>query len=357
VKRVIVIGSGIIGASIAWRLTKAGAHVTVLDAQDQPCGVATAGSWGWINASWGNDREYVALRMRAMAAWRDFDKQVPGLTVNWCGSLLWDLPVEKLAVYIEEHQSWCYPLRLVSVGEIARLEPALRNPPKFAVHAAQEASVEPAQVAAQLLAAADKAGAVVVSRAHVKFLDEENGRIVGVTTHEGSLSADEVVVASGLGSTGLLASVGMKLKLENPPGLLVHTQPLPEILSGLVLSPNLHVRQTTEGRLIAGSDFNGTAPGADPSEAAEAMMSDIRVLLQSDQEIVLDKFTVTNRPALPDGIPAIGRPKNMPGLYLAVTHSGVTLAPVISEIVAGEILRGERDPFLARYHPDRCIAQ
>jgi glycine/D-amino acid oxidase-like deaminating enzyme len=356
-KRVIVIGSGIIGASIAWRLTKEGAHVTVLDSQEAPGGVATAGSWAWINASWGNDREYVALRMRAMAGWREYDKQIPGLMVSWCGSLLWDLPDEKLAAYVKEHQSWGYPLRLVKGSEIAKLEPSLRDPPQSAVHAAQEASVEPVQVTRQILVASDNAGADVVSKAHVKFLDEEKGRVVGVTTNEGSLSADEVIVAAGLGSTGLLASVGLKLKLESPPGLLIHTQPLPEILNGLVLSPKLHVRQTPEGRLVAGSDFNGTDPGEDPAAAAEVMLSNLKALLKSDQEMTLDRFTVTNRPVLPDGIPAIGRPKEMPGLYLAVTHSGVTLAPVIGEIVANEILRGERDPSLARYHPDRHITQ
>jgi glycine/D-amino acid oxidase-like deaminating enzyme len=357
VKRVIVIGSGIIGASIAWRLTKAGAHVTVLDAQEAPGGVATAGSWAWINASWGNDREYVALRMRAMAGWRDYDRLIPGLTVNWCGSLLWDLPDHKLAAYVEEHQSWGYPLRLVKGSEIAKLEPSLRDPPQLAAHSAIESSLEPVHATGQIMAAVDKAGADVVSKAFVKFLDEEKGRIVGVTTHEGSLSADEVVVAAGLGSAGLLASVGLKMKLESPPGLLIHTQPLPEILNGLVLSPKLHVRQTPEGRLIAGSDFNGTDSGVDPAEAAEAMLTDLKALLDTEQELQLDRFTITNRPALHDGIPAIGRPREMPGLYVAVTHSGVTLAPVIGEIVADEILRGERDASLARYHPDRHITQ
>ncbi len=52
-KRIIVVGAGIIGASIAWHLAKAGAEVTVIEA-DEPGGVATRNSWAWINASWGN---------------------------------------------------------------------------------------------------------------------------------------------------------------------------------------------------------------------------------------------------------------------------------------------------------------
>ncbi len=356
-KRVIVIGSGIIGASIAWRFTKDGAHVTVLDAEETAGGVATAGSWGWINASWGNDREYVALRTRSMTGWHEYDREIPGLSVNWCGSLLWDLPEEQLIAYALEHQTWGYPLRLVKGSEITAFEPALNVHPEIAVHSSAEGSVEAVHAASRLLEAADRAGADIVSKARVKFLDEVDGRVVGVTTYEGSHSADEVVVAAGLGSASLLASVGLQLKLESPPGMLIHTEPLPEILTGLVLSPSLHVRQTSEGRLIAGSDFNGTKSDENANETASAMMQDLKALLKSDQEFVMEKFTVTNRPALSDGIPAIGRPRDMPGLYLAVTHSGVTLAPVIGEIVASEILRGDRDPSLSRYHPDRHITQ
>ena len=60
-KRIIVVGSGIIGASIAWHLTVAGAAVTVVD-EGEPGGQATRNSWAWINARWGNSEPYFRLR-------------------------------------------------------------------------------------------------------------------------------------------------------------------------------------------------------------------------------------------------------------------------------------------------------
>ena len=92
-KRIIIVGSGIISASIAWHLTRAGAEVTVIEAGESG-GLATRNSWAWINASWGNPEPYYRLRERSMLEWRKIDREVPGLAVNWCGGLIWDMELE-----------------------------------------------------------------------------------------------------------------------------------------------------------------------------------------------------------------------------------------------------------------------
>jgi glycine/D-amino acid oxidase-like deaminating enzyme len=64
--------------------------------------------------------------------------------------------------------------------------------------------------------------------------------------------------------------------------------------------------------------------------------------------------TVGYRPTPADGFPAIGRMPGMEGLYVAVMHSGVTLAPLVGELAAKEIATGKRDPDLAPYDPGRA---
>ena len=86
---VVVVGAGIVGASIAWHLTAAGAAVTVIDAVE-PGGIATAGSFAWINASWGNPEHYFRLRMHSMAGWRRLAEAVPAVPIAWVGGLCWD---------------------------------------------------------------------------------------------------------------------------------------------------------------------------------------------------------------------------------------------------------------------------
>ncbi|MDA4630152.1 FAD-dependent oxidoreductase, partial [Escherichia coli] len=67
-KHVIVVGAGIIGASIAWHLARQGAAVTVV--AEQSGGVATPASFAWINASWGNPEFYFRFRRYAMEGWQ-----------------------------------------------------------------------------------------------------------------------------------------------------------------------------------------------------------------------------------------------------------------------------------------------
>ena len=59
------------------------------------------------------------------------------------------------------------------------------------------------------------------------------------------------------------------------------------------------------------------------------------------------------RPMPRDGFPVLGFPKGTPNVYIALTHSGVTLAPLIGELAAMEIVDGVTVKMLSPYRPDR----
>jgi glycine/D-amino acid oxidase-like deaminating enzyme len=170
-------------------------------------------------------------------------------------------------------------------------------------------------------------------------------------TAEGSLHADEIVVAAGAGLVPLLQSIDVKLRLTTPPGLLSHSKPAPKLLRGLVMTPGLHVRQTAEGRLVAGTDFEGADADGKAEDLARDLHAKVQALVAEAENVELDFHTVGYRPTPADGFPAIGRVRE--GVYVAVTHSGVTLAPAIGLFAAREILDGVREPLLASYRPDR----
>ena len=351
-KRVIVVGSGILGASIAWNLAKAGAEVTVIEAGETG-GIATRASWAWINASWGNPEPYFRLRMASIDMWHKLDREVPGLQVNWCGGLIWDTTPEALDAYAKRRADWGHPIRRVSRDEILAIEPNLTKVPQFGYHVAGEGMVEPLAAAQALLAGAKAKGAEVLSGCPVRWLLEEDGKVTGVATNDGAIHADEVVIAAGADSARLLDSVGITLKMTAPAGLLTHSKPAPELLNGLVMTEGLHVRQTAEGRLVAGTDFAGADPEGNADGLAAELQAKVEAMVKGAEGIGLDFYTVGYRPTPADGFSAIGRPREKAGLYCAVTHSGITLAPAVGQFSATEILSGTRDPLLSPYHPDR----
>jgi glycine/D-amino acid oxidase-like deaminating enzyme len=346
-KEIIIIGAGIIGASIAWHLTKAGARVTVVS-ESGSGGVATPNSFAWINASWGNPEPYFRLRARAMAEWTRLARDLPGVPLSWCGGLCWDLSVADMETYATEHSAWGYGIERVDRVGAARIEPNLVELPDFALHVAEEGVAEPVTATRALLADAEGRGACIISST-VTALVQTDGKITGVDTSHGLIASDEVVIAAGVGSPEIAATAGINLPIETPPGLIVHSRPHRKLLNGLVLAERLHMRQTAEGRIIAGSDFGGADPGMDAEATAHALFAAMKAMLRDGDGLELDFHTVGYRPTPIDGFPIIGLAEGVDGVYVAVMHSGITLAPAVGLFAAREILDGERDPLLAPY--------
>ncbi len=349
-KEILVVGAGIIGASIGWHLASAGARVTIVEAGSEG-GVATPASFAWLNASAGNPEPYFRLRRRSMREWTRLAAEVPGIPLAWSGGLCWDLPAAEMERYAAEHGGWGYGIRVVGRDEAAWIEPGLANPPERAVHVAEEGMVEPVAATLALLADAAKRGAVLRTGLRVAAVERmTDGRPTVVAGGE-RIAADAIVIAAGAGTPALAATAGITVPLTTPPGLIVHSRPLAErLLNGLVLSDGPHVRQTAEGRIIAGGDFGGSDPGEDASGTAAALFAAVKAMLRRGNALEMDFHTIGWRPTPADGFPVIGPAgTGAPGVYLAVMHSGITLAPAVGLFAAEEILTGRRDPLLAPY--------
>ena len=246
---VIVVGAGIIGASVAYHLQRDGARVTVVEAGEAG-GIATRHSWAWINASWGNPEPYFRLRHQSMKLWHELGRRLPGLAVDWCGGLLWDAPAAELQQYVTQHRAWGYDIRAMTRDEVRRIEPHLATPPEEAVHVPEEGSVEPVAATQALLAAARTLGAEIVTGRKVAAIEMQGGRAIGIVTDQDRIAADEIVIAAGTATPDLLAPLGAKLPLSAPPGLLAVTDPQPKLLNGLAMAPQMHIRQQPDERLI-----------------------------------------------------------------------------------------------------------
>ncbi len=352
-KKVIVIGTGIIGASLAFHLAKAGASVTAIDALSKPGGVATPNTWGWINASYFNPEPYAKLRMRSMDMWRALSP-ISDLQVNWCGSLLWDVSADELRAFEKQHTAWGYSVRLLDREGIKRIEPHLREPPEIVAYSTEEGVIEPGAAVRGFVNAAVSLGAQVLNGHQVLSLALRAGRVIGVNTDQGLLECDEVVVAAGVGSAELLKSIDVALPLKPSAALVVYSKPTVQLLHTMIIAPGVEIRQDARGRVLIATDL---AQGQTPKNQADLEVQKITSFLHSANDLQVEHYAIGYRPMPEDGFPLVGRMSSIDGLYIAVTHSGITLAPVIGAFGAAEILDGARHELLKPYHPDRVMTR
>ena len=345
-QHVVVVGAGIIGAAAAFALSQTGARVTVIDGA-QAGGGATGASFGWINASFHQNDHHFRLRRAAMAAHRRLDALVPG-HVSWGGCYWNEAQGDAQLAFAARLSGLGYPVESLDAVEVGRRLPALARPEPM-LWFPEEGVVDPDRYAQALLRAA---GAELWAGMRVDRLLETGGRVTGVETSAGRIVADAVVVASGTGSPDLMQSVGLTLPMLNRPGLLVRTSPVAPITTAVLCGLAGEIRQRADGRLILPTAIGHQGDTTEkivelPGDLArEAVERTSRMF--NGVALKVEQVALGHRPVPKDGLPVLDMP--LPGLAVAVMHSGVTLAALAGGAIADLISKGATDPL---WHPYR----
>ena len=346
---IVVVGAGIVGAAIAWNLARRGEKVLIIDQSGIGKG-ATGRSFGWINANFAETPDYFALRSAAIDAHHEMEAALGPVDTRWCGCLWWEDEGAAFEPHVEELAAFGYEAGVVGAAEIAALAPALASPPERAIHVAREGGGDGEVIAARLMGAAVELGAQIWIGPKAESLLRENGRVTGLLTDHGPVLASQVIVAAGVGAASLA-----DLPMANKPGLILRTRPLAPVVSPIIMAPDVHFRQDSEGRIVAGEVFSGDGPGQasitrDPAGMANELMGRIRAHLPG-HKIEIERVTLGQRPVPRDGFPAVGEMEQ--GLYIASMHSGITLAPLVGALAAMEISEGRLAPELSQFRPGR----
>jgi len=352
--KIVVVGAGIVGASIAYHLSRRGAAVTILD-KGPPAGEATGAAFAWINNSQETSTPASSLRHLAIAEWRRLEGELK-LGVNWCGALTWEhapAATERLA---RNRAMQGYDVRLIERRDIARLEPDLIDPPPCAAYAAAEGAVDPSAATESLVDRTREMGASVRLATEAAALAAKGGRIVGVRAGEDSVDADIVVVAAGARSRGLCAPLGVVAPIDASPALLLRFRTARRLVNTVLSSPDMEIRQASEHLLLAAENHIDDVGENGPESVAARALAIIRRRLRGAEGTEFDSVSVGLRPMPVDGSPVVGFTAAVGGLYLAVMHSGVTLAPAVGRLAAEEILDGARPSELEPCRLERFAA-
>ena len=371
---VVVVGAGIVGASIAYHLAKAGTTVTVIDKLG-PATHASRGTFAWINATWAKQpRHYHTLSQDGLANWRDLQPLLD-LPVKWGGSLEWFDNAErekKLVAQISEQVEWGEPARMVNAAQFAGLEPnILFDAGNNAAYSPNDGAVDPVVATHKLLTAAEDLGATIVFPSDLKDIVMTGGRLSAVETSTGTSPADRLVLATGAATDPPRTIGGVDIPQRSTPGVIAITAPMPPLLNRVISAPGIHMHQRNDGRIVLGEQDGAPQneahamrlegrpndfPARDFAEQhAERMLTVAKTFLPGIAGAVIDNAYIGWRPLPIDGHPILGASPVRPDVYFSIMHSGVSLAPIVGQLASFELTEGVAIERLDQYRPGRVF--
>jgi glycine/D-amino acid oxidase-like deaminating enzyme len=364
-RRCVVIGAGILGASVAARLAAAGLRVTLLD-QDQPGRATSRWSFAWINANDKGPRPYHDLNHAGIRAWAELAPDLDGHA--WyrpSGHVELAASRAELEARVQRLTDWGYPARLASPAEAAALEPALRVPPDAAAaFFRDEGYILTEPLITRLVAHAESHGADVRTgeSGRVTGLDSSPDAAPRVRTAAGAvLEADEVICCAGRWTPDLAAVplVPWRSSGSTAPELVVRVGPVaPTGPVRLVHTPDLALRPHPGGLLHLEAEDAGAAvdlhtPEPELRRWGDELLHRARRTVRGLDDARVVELKVCVRPLPLDGQSVVGRLPGAQGIYVAVTHSGVTLAAHLSRLITADLTTGTPPAELTPYTPAR----
>jgi glycine oxidase len=354
---VVVVGGGVIGLSVAWRLARAH-DVTVVDPEP-----ARGASWfaggmlAPVTEAWPGEEELLALGVEAVARWPAFAAELTeaagrpaGLRTD--GTIVVATgsgdraELDALAAHLARLGR---PVERLGGRELRRLEPGLGPDVRGGLSVPDDLAVDNRALLGALRTAAERLGVTFVATAAEVVLDD-GARVVGVRCVDGAeRAADTVLVAAGAHSAGLHPALNGLVRPVKGEILRLALRP------GAFPAPRRTVRALVDGRpvyLVPRAD--GLVLGATQSEVGfdttvtvggvRDLLRDAERILPGIAEYALVESAAGLRPGSPDNLPLIGA-VGPEGLLVATGHhrNGMLLAPVTADAVAA-LLRGDAVP-------------
>jgi glycine/D-amino acid oxidase-like deaminating enzyme len=368
--KVIVVGAGAIGAATALRLVHAGARVTVVEA-DGPGTGTSATTFAWIGASSRGLRPYFDLNVAGVTAHRRLRAELgPRPWYHPTGSLVWHTDPAQAAdivANVGELREAGYAATLLTPERALAIEPSLRIAPEVdhvAFHP-DEGYADAREMAADLTRLAQDEGARLRCGADVVGIDEDASGVVVVLADGDRLEADLVVLCGGRHTGALAGLAGTAIPMIDTAergsymiGLLVTTTVLPEPVGRVVIADDRMIRPGGDGRLLLHTDEHDRlvepAGGEEHvAEIARQVVEATRPYVAMPPDAAVERSVVGLRALTADMLPAVGWVPGSNRVYAAVTHSGITIAPALGELVASEVAGGAEEPLLAPFRPGR----
>jgi glycine oxidase len=364
---IAIIGAGVAGLGVGWRLAQAGRQVTIFERGRAGCAASRAAAGMLAPTAEVGFQEEALLRLgqQSLAMYPDFVaelEQSSGVDVDYRteGTLMVALDRDDAESLDRVHR---YHLNLgLSVDRLdakaARsIEPGLSPNLHSALFIGSDHQVDPRRLSAALAKAFEAAGGELLEHTSIARVECDGG-VEAVVTEDGQrVECDLLVVAAGAWTPqiqGIPAEVLPKIRPVRGQMLACELGE-PPICGHVVRAPDAYLVPKSDGRLIIGA--TSEERGFDPRLTAGGVFELLRGAWEAlpgvyDQHL-LDMWTGF-RPVTLDNRPVIG-PAAIEGLWFATGHGrdGILLTPVTADELASSIIAGATTEVLQGFTPAR----
>jgi glycine oxidase len=368
---VIVIGGGVIGASIAYACTAAGMRVCLIERNEIASGAsgAAAGMLApQVEAHQPDDFFDLCLQGRS-----EYAQVAPalleeaGIDIEYRKSGILRVALEEReAVDLQGRAEWQRQRGLtaewLAPSDVAVREPmfagAISRRIVGALWLPEECQVRSPRLVRALLDAAIRKGTRIREGTPVLGLVVEGNCVSGVRLPGEIVIGGAVVVAAGAWSAEVARYAGVGLRVEPIKGQILALSTMMRSPRHILWSGTCYVAPKVDGQLVIGATEERS--GFDPRPT----MSGLLQLAMSATEMLpeLGRLPINTqwgglRPATPDRLPVIGWAPALEGLFFATGHfrNGVLLGPLTGRIAAA-MLAGEAPcSDVASYAPGRVV--
>ncbi|MBT2680285.1 FAD-binding oxidoreductase [Bacillus sp. ISL-35] len=369
-KKYVVIGAGILGASTAYHLAKAGNSVTIID-RGEP-GQATDAAAGiicpWLsqrrNKAWyflaKNGAAYYKSLIQQLEKDGEHEtgyKQTGAISLHNVSEKL--LKMEERAIQRREEAPEIGDIEQLDAKKTRALFPPLSE--EFSsVHVSGAARVNGRLLRQALLASAQKHGARWIEGSAA--LDVSSGKVTGAIVGGTRYEADKMIITAGAWAPELLRPLGMELKITPQKAQIVHLQLETEETGDwpVVMPPNTqYIVAFDGGKVVIGATHENDM-GFDRRPTLGGMQEIIDSGLEVAPGLADGTFIETKvgfRPVAPNFLPIIGYVPGFENLFLAngLGSSGLTVGPYLGYQLAQLASGRELEIDLALYNLSEAI--
>jgi len=369
--RTIVIGAGVIGLGIAWRLAQAGCAVTVYDRGTAGRGAswAAAGMLAAAVETEPGEEKLLPLALESQRLWPDFASELEaasGISVEYRGEGTMVVALNRddaaqLRHSFEFQKGLGLDLHWLTAAQAREREPHLKPGIAAAVWSPRDHQVENRLLGRALAVAARRAGVELVEHCPVREITLQGERASGVVTERGADPADVVVLAAGAWSR----EIGGIPLAHRPPvrpikGQMMALQmdPAAPLLRHVLWLPRGYLVPRLDGRLVIGATVEER--GFDERLTAGGLLALIEGAwraVPTIEELPIAETWVGFRPGSRDDAPMLG-PSGIDRLVIATGHhrNGILLTPVSAAAVSLYILNGRVPENAIPFSPERFVA-